>query len=278
MALILVTGGSGFVGREVVKSLIDAGHSVRLVSRQSSTPFPNVELCRTRDLFAANENQLELLLTGIDCVVHLGWYVDPSDYLVSDKNWDCLSGSIRLGLVAKRMNIKHFVGIGTCIEYESTNEIRKISTPLRPETSYGAAKTSLYFALTQIFKDSDTRFAWCRLFFLHGESQDPSRCVPQIRSSISQGVIPVFEDSNEERDYLHVSEASRMIATVVNKRLSGAFNVCSGKPISSAEIFFGLAAKMGRFDLVELFKQSPTSRNLSKPRKIVGEPSTELMV
>lgn len=69
-----------------------------------------------------------------------------------------------------------------------------------------------------------------------------------------------------------------MIATVVNKRLSGAFNVCSGKPISSAEIFFGLAAKMGRFDLVELFKESPTSRNLSKPRKIVGEPSTELMV
>lgn len=185
MALILVTGGSGFVGREVVKSLIDAGHSVRLVSRKSSTPFPNVELCRTRDLFAANENQLELLLTGIDCVVHLGWYVDPSDYLVSDKNWGCLSGSIRLGLVAKRMNIKHFVGIGTCIEYESTNEIRKISTPLRPETSYGGAKTSLYFALTQIFKDSDTRFAWCRLFFLYGEGQDLSRLVPQIRSSIS---------------------------------------------------------------------------------------------
>lgn len=277
MALIMVSGGSGFVGRQLIRNLIGSGHSVRVVSRQLSIPITGVELRHTKDLFAADEKELESHLTGVDCVVHLGWYVNPNDYIVSDKNWDCLSGSIRLGLVARRMKIGHFVGIGTCIEYESTNEVRRLTTPLRPDTTYGAAKTSLYYSLSQIFDESDTRFAWCRLFFLHGQDQNPSRLVPRMRSDILRGVVPDIGDPNESRDYLEVAEAARRIGKVVDKELSGAFNICSGTSVSNWQIFEKLATRMDRFDLIDVVSSSLTPDTGRKPRRIIGEPSRELI-
>ena len=277
MSHILVTGGSGFVGRELVRYLIGSGHSVRVVSRQLSIPVADVELRHTEDLFAADEKELESHLTGVDCVVHLGWYVNPNDYIVSDKNWDCLSGSIRLGLVARSMGIGHFVGIGTCIEYERTNEFRKLSTPIKPDTAYGAAKASLYFSLSRIFDESDTEFAWCRLFFLHGEDQEPSRLVPRIRSDIRRGVVPSLGDPNELRDYLEVTEAARRIGRVVDKKLSGAFNVCSGTAVSALQLFEQFATQMDRFDLIDVVRSSVSPNTERESRRIVGEPSLELI-
>lgn len=276
MSHILITGGSGFVGRELVRHLIDSGHSVRVVSRQSSTPVADVELRHTEDLFAADEKELESHLTGVDCVVHLGWYVNPNDYIVSDKNWDCLSGSIRLGLVARRMKIDHFIGVGSCIEYESTDEKRKVTTPLRPDTTYGAAKASLYFSLSQIFDESGTEFAWCRLFFLHGEDQNPTRLVPRIKSDILQGVVPSIGDPNESRDYLEVTAAARRIGRVVDRKLSGTFNVCSGIAVSAVELFEQFATQMDRLDLIDATRSSVTPDTKRKSRRIVGEPSPEL--
>ena len=277
MSHILVTGGSGFVGRELVRWLISSGHSVRVVSRQLSIPVADVELHHTEDLFAADEKELESHLTGVDCVVHLGWYVNPNDYIVSDKNWDCLSGSIRLGLVARRMEIGHFVGIGTCIEYERTNEFRELTTPLRPDTTYGAAKASLYLSLAQIFKESGTEFAWCRLFFLHGQDQNSSRLVPRMKSDIERGVVSDIGDPSESRDYLEVTEAARRIGRVVDKKLSGAFNVCSGTAVSALELFEQFATQMDRLDLVEAVRSTLGPDTASKSQRIVGVPSPELI-
>lgn len=277
MALILVTGGSGFVGRQLITYLTGSGHSVRVVSRQLSIPVTGVELCHTEDLFAADEKQLESYLTGVDCVVHLGWYINPNDYIVSDKNWDCLSGSIRLGLVARRMKIGHFVGIGTCIEYERTNEFRTLATPLRPDTTYGAAKTSLYLSLSQIFDGSNTDFAWCRLFFLHGQDQNPSRLVPRMRSNISRGVVPDIGDPNESRDYLEVSEAARRIGKIVDRKLSGTFNVCSGTAVSNLQLFEQFATQMDRLDLIDVVRSSLNPETRRKSWRIIGEPSPELI-
>lgn len=270
-----MTGGTGFVGQQVTRALIERGHSVYLVSRRPDLLIPGTQLRQTDDLFSAGRAHLEDLLTGIDVVVHLAWYVDPTDYLSSDENWRCLSGSLRFALAARDMGISHFVGVGTCIEYERTDSVRTPKTRIDPDTAYGAAKASLFFSLREIF-ESKADWAWCRLFFLHGEGEDPRRLVPHVRSQIGEGIFPRLHSPNAIRDFMNVSEAGEKIAKIADLRLSGVFNVCSGKPRSVMELATEIATRMGRLDLVEQAVKNGLSEGATNVTTILGLPSPEL--
>jgi uncharacterized protein YbjT (DUF2867 family) len=68
MALVLVTGGTGRLGREVVPRLVSGGHDVRLLSRQDRPPRPDgVEAVRGDVLTG---DGLERAVSGVDVVVH----------------------------------------------------------------------------------------------------------------------------------------------------------------------------------------------------------------
>lgn len=273
---VLVTGGTGFVGRQVTKALIDAGHTVHLVSRAAASSDSHVKVRHTADLFSADSGELNTLLVGVDSVVHLAWHVDPSDYLNSDENWRCVFGSIRLAIAAKNIGIKHFVGIGTCVEYERTNSVRTPTTRVDPDTPYGAAKASLFFALREIFRESPTNFSWCRLFFLHGEGEHPDRLVPYIRSHIAGGTSPNLQTPSAVRDYLDVAEAGKRIAKVVSLQIPGVFNICSGRPISVGDLAIEITTGMGRLDLAKNIASKIFDIEPGPPDRIVGLPAPEL--
>ena len=68
MALVLVTGGTGQLGREVVPLLVSGGHDVRLLSRQDRPSRPDgVEAVRGDVLTG---DGLDRAVTGVDVVVH----------------------------------------------------------------------------------------------------------------------------------------------------------------------------------------------------------------
>lgn len=273
---ILVTGGTGFIGRPVTQALVEFGHTVYVLSRSAPGLDSRAKARHTKDLFSADSTELNNLVAGIDSIVHLAWHVDPNDYLDADENWRCLAGSIRLALAARDLGVKHFVGIGTCIEYEQTDSIRTLATRLDPDTTYGAAKAGLFFGLREIFRESDTELAWCRLFFLRGEGEHPGRLVPHIRSQIAKGKRPHLRNPSAVRDYLDVSEAGKKIAKVADLRLTGAFNICSGTPISVQDLAIEIATEMGRLDLMEKVPNSIHDNELGPADRIVGLPASEL--
>lgn len=276
MKNILVTGATGFLGSHVTNSLISNGHVVHIVSRKPLPPADNVHFRHTEDLFSANKEELSFLLNGIDTVVHLAWNVDPADYQHSDENWRSLSGSLRFALAARDSGIQHFVGIGTCIEYEKTELVRTPSTAIDPTTAYGAAKASLYLALREIFRGTTTTFTWCRIFFIYGEGEHPSRLHPFVRSQISEGVFPLLKNPQAIRDYLEVSEAGKRVARAAEREEPGVFNICSGKPKTVIEIASEIAEEMGRLDLVKETTKPALRNALGSSDRIVGLPSKEL--
>src|SRR6516164_4078755 len=68
--MILVTGGGGYVGSELVPVLLNAGHSVRVVDTfwfgNSLPPNPRLEIAES-DLVHCDHRLLE----GVDAVIHL---------------------------------------------------------------------------------------------------------------------------------------------------------------------------------------------------------------
>ena len=113
----LLTGATGFVGRQVLRELHERQCETRLVVRNEAAlpPFGTIErVISTRDLWDESSASLAEACRDIDTVIHAAWYAEPGQYLQSAKNFECLAGTLRLAEAAVQSGVRRFVGIGTC--------------------------------------------------------------------------------------------------------------------------------------------------------------------
>jgi dTDP-6-deoxy-L-talose 4-dehydrogenase (NAD+) len=190
------------------------------------------------------------------------------EYQHSPLNFDCLIGSLKLARGAAKAGVKRFIGIGTCAEYDQNQGILSIDSAIKPKTPYAAAKTSLFFALSQWLPAQSISFAWCRLFYLYGEGEDGQRLVPYIRTKLALGEIAELTSGKQIRDYIDVAEAGKKIATVVNdESYQGPINICSGVPVTVRQLAEKIADEFGRRDLLR-FDVRPD--NIFDPHCVIG--------
>lgn len=270
--ITLLTGTTGFVGRQVLRALSESGGRVSVVSREGKeaqfAAFSCVEMVvTTPDLFTEDADWWANVCKGIDTVIHVAWYAEPGKYLQSVKNLDCLMGTLQMAKGAAQAKVRRFIGIGTCFEYDLTGGLLSVATPLRPLTPYAGAKAAAFMALSQWLPQQSVEFAWCRLFYLHGEGEDSRRLVPYLRTKLIAGEPAELSSGSQIRDFLDVCEAGRMIVETALSDAHGPVNICSGMPITVRQLAEQIADEYGRRDLLE-FGARPD--NLIDPPCVVG--------
>lgn len=275
MKKILITGGTGFVGRQIVRSLSKKNVEITLVVRTGKENtvknVPSVKkVIASQDIFVENQHWWANVCQGIDTVIHAAWYVEPGQYLGSEKNVDCLIGSLELVRGAASAKVARFIGVGTCFEYELSESRLSIRTPLKPLTTYAAAKTSLFTFCSAYLPSRGTDFTWCRLFYLYGEGEDERRLVPYVRGKISKGDTAELTEGKQIRDYMNVSKAGDQIAEVALGMEVGPVNICSGLATTVREIAENIAKEYGRPDLLSFSKKA---ENINEPPCVLGEPT-----
>lgn len=274
--ITLLTGATGFVGRQVLRALVETGVRVRVVVRDGKQgqleKLEDIEpVVTTPDLFAEGAEWWENVCNGIDTVIHVAWYTEPGKYLQSAKNLDCLMGTLQVAKGAAQARVKRFVGIGTCFEYDLTGGMLSVDTPLRPLTPYAGAKAAAFTALSQWLTQQGVEFAWCRLFYLYGEGEDGRRLVPYLHSKLAAGEHAELTSGSQIRDFLDVREAGRMIVETALSDEQGPVNICSGVPITVRQLAEQIADEYGRRDLLK-FGVRPD--NLVDPPRVVGSRSS----
>jgi nucleoside-diphosphate-sugar epimerase len=271
-ALTLLTGATGFVGRQVLRALAERGCRVRPAIREGtqnrlSNTAAIESIVTSPDIFSESTAWWAGACRGVDNVIHAAWYAEPGQYLHSPKNRECLEGTLRLAEGAIQAKVRRFVGIGTCFEYDLSVGRLTVETPLKPATPYAAAKAEAFKTLAQLFPQHGVEFAWCRLFYLYGEGEDERRLVPYLRARLSAGETAELSSGEQIRDYLDVREAGRMIVDVALGSAQGPVNICSGLPITIHALAQRIADEYGRRDLLR-FGARPD--NLTDPPMIVG--------
>lgn len=239
---MLLTGATGFVGRQVARILAEREIAFSAVVREGAdaTDLKASSECRsvvsTPDLFAETADWWRAACANVDTVVHLAWYAEPGKYLNSPRNLDCLAGTLQLAKGAIQAGVRRFVGVGTCFEYELGASPLSVDTPLAPRSPYAATKAAAYLALSGLLPASSVEFAWCRLFYLHGEGEDHRRLVPHIRDRLLANEPVALTAGTQVRDYLDVAVAARMLVDVALGGKQGPFNICSGVGISVRQL------------------------------------------
>ena len=270
--LILLTGATGFVGRQVLRGLAQRGCRVRAVVRQGKqiAASPAIDsVVASPDIFTESTAWWIEACRGVDTVIHTAWYAEPGRYLESPKNADCLSGTLNLALGAAQAKVHRFVGIGSCFEYDLGAGHLTVDTPLKPSTPYARAKAAAFQQLSQLLPQSGVEFAWCRLFYLYGEGEDERRLVPYLRTKLKAGEPAELSSGTQIRDFLEVSEAGRLIAEAALGTIQGPVNICSGAGITVRALAEQIADEYGRRDLLR-FGARPD--NLVDPPVVVGVP------
>lgn len=274
MKKILLTGASGFIGKQVLDSLLKKDVSIKLVVREDKGHVfkknPKIlDLVETKDFFAESSDWYENICKDIDLIIHLAWYAEPGKYLESPLNLECLSGSLKFAKAASNQPIKKFVGAGTCFEYDLTNNmVLDANAELNPKFLYSITKAAAFNTLSKLFKNSQIDFLWTRIFYLFGEGEDERRLVPVIRNKLSKNEIVDLTSGEQIRDFMDVKQAGDLIANASLGLNTGAFNVCSGKGISIKDLAIKIADEYGKRDLLNF---GAIEDNLNDAQFIVGK-------
>lgn len=253
MTRILVTGGSGFIGRPVLTALAARGDEVlALSSREQPRSIRGVRWCR---LDLGEGDALEELVCELrpQQLLHLAWYVEHGRFWQASENVVWVERSLRLLRAFAQAGGQRAVMIGTCAEYDwrsAETPLHEASSPLVPATLYGAAKDSLR-RLASAFADSrGLELAWARLFFLYGPGEPAERLVPSVIRSLLAGRPAATTLGTQRRDFMHVDDVAGALVALLHSSATGAVNVASGRAAAVSEVVDLIGAATGRPELL----------------------------
>jgi nucleoside-diphosphate-sugar epimerase len=260
MTRVLVTGGTGFIGRQVVASLTRRGHEVSAVSRgiaHTSTGATADEPPYRVDLL--NEHDRQRLISEVrpEVMVHLAWTTTHGAFWTSLQNLDWVHASLELARLFIDGGGRRLVGLGTCAERSSKTSPKTRGTS--PGSLYGAAKLSTATILQSLCEQASVSFAWPRVFFTFGPGEDRQRFVPQLVDSLAAGRVAIVRQPDLVRDFLPVEVLGETLSQVALSDLTGAFDVGSGVGVALGDLATQLAQIIGAEELLSLAKDPTPS-------------------
>lgn len=258
---VLVTGGTGFIGRQTIAPLLDRGFDVCLTARNA----PPAELAQLAafsqgrisyhvvnllDAAAATALIQELSPTHL---LHLAWDTRHGVFWTSSENEHWVEASHRLLDAFIRHGGFRFIAAGTCAEYASHNApISEATGGLRPTTPYGRAKLSFRNSVLEASARFGLSSAWGRVFHLFGPHEQPARLIPAAITSLLHGRPFAATAGTQVRDYSSVIDVAAAFVAILDSDLAGDVNVASGVATSVADVLRTVGETIGRPELVHL--------------------------
>lgn len=249
---VLLTGASGFVGRQAVAALHEMGHTVVALA---GSPKGDLE-CDVLgiDLLSPGSADLIARSVSVDALLHLAWTTRHGAYWNDLANLQWLAVSVELVSALARRGTKRICVAGTCFEYAwpVDSDCDERMTPSAQHTIYDASKDACRRVLVQLASELRLSLAWPRLFHLYGPGEHPDRLVSSICRSLVAGRPARSSSGYGIRDFMDVRDAGMALARIVISDVEGIINVASGEAVRIRDIASTLGDLAGRPELVAI--------------------------
>lgn len=258
---VLLTGGSGFIGRHCIAELITRGYEVHATT--SRTPAAIEGVCwHHTDLLNGDQTAALLAKVRPDSLLHLAWYAEHGLFWQALENLDWVRASIALLRAFIAEGGRRAVFAGSCAEYDwADGHCREDSTPLHPQGLYGISKHAFRLIAEAAAQRAGVSCAWGRVFFLYGPHEQPGRLVPLIVRSQLRGEHVTCSGADLQRDYLYVADVASALVGLLDSPLEGAINIGAGRAISIGAMVEHIVARLGHPELVAFRARAETPKD-----------------
>lgn len=229
---VLVTGANGYLGRGIVKHLLDDGLEV------IATDFFDDSIDKRATIFKTNLFEIDdpfLFFNKPDVLLHLAWrdgFVHNSDAHFYDlfSHYSFIKRMINGGC-------KHVAVLGTMHEIGYFEGCINENTPCNPQNLYGIAKNALRNAIDLLCGERHVFYQWLRGFYIVGNNDKGNSVFSKIVLADKEGkkVFP-FTSGTNQYDFLDYDAFCTQVSLAVQQtEIGGIINICSGHPQRIAE-------------------------------------------
>jgi nucleoside-diphosphate-sugar epimerase len=261
MAVSIVTGAHGFIGANLVRSLLAAGDDVHAIVRPDSAHASrNAELegrvtfheCDITDAAHLATIVREITPERVFHLAHYGGNRGQADeamirHVIMDGTaalYDACRGVL---------SIRAIVHTGSSSEYGIKSAPMREDMVLEPHTAYGAAKGWATVHGQRLAQEAKLPIVTVRPFSVYGAYEAPARLVPAaIRAAIRGEALPI-SDPTTPRDFIHVDDVvEALLQASTNVHPGEIFNLGSGTQIPISDMV----------DMIERVSERPIKRQI----------------
>jgi nucleoside-diphosphate-sugar epimerase len=291
---ILVTGGAGFIGSQIVDKLMEEGFDVTVIDNLDTGRIENIAHHQNKTKFhfvRGDIRDLDLVketMKDMDAVFHEAALASvtlsvKNPILSNDIN---VGGTVNLLKASSDLGVKRFVFASSAAIYgDTTSPLKKEDTILNPLSPYGVSKLAAE-KYVQVFHNAyGLETVSLRYFNVYGPRQSfdiqgaYGGAITIFTNRLAKNMPPIiYGDGEQTRDFVYIQDVVNANMLALNsKNVAGeVLNIGTGKNISVNQVAGILKEIMNRKDLKNVYADPrPTDirhgyADISKAKKILG--------
>lgn len=234
---IIVTGGAGFIGSNIVKLLVQNGHTVKVIDNLATGYKQNLDGLGV-ELIEGDVKDASFLanaLQGCDCVYHLAASVGniksiENPYFDLETNY---IGTLNLLSAVVKNNVPRVIYSSSSAGYGEPRYIPVDEDhPIAPDSPYGVSKISAEKLIHSYAKLYDFTAVSLRYFNAYGVNQRYDaygNVIPIFYNRILSGqTITIYGDGEQTRDFINAEDIAAANLLALDYKKNGIFNIATG--------------------------------------------------
>ena len=245
---VLVTGGAGFIGKYLVKSLLEKGNSVTIFDNFSNSTKTSINFLvkMGAKVIEGDITKIQDLQNAIkehDIVIHLAAKISVSESINNPSETFKINvdGTNNVLTACEKNHVKKIIISSSAAVYGDSYPDDKLTeeSVMNPISPYGESKMQMEQNVKEFALKHDINYVILRFFNIYGIGQSPEYAgvITKFKENIiEEEPLQIFGDGLQTRDFVAIYDVIQSIHNASTYDKSGIFNIASGRVVTIKEL------------------------------------------